>query len=95
VSGACSIGKSRHPYKATRTEFRYQPEAGGAVVAVPAGNIAVVRVMPMEGSGPFVMFGGSMDADHVFLSMTFWGKNAVENAVDVGSLLDAQVFVVQ
>ena len=41
----------------------------------------------------FVMFATGTDADDVFLSMTFWGDDASEQAVDVGSIVGARVFM--
>ena len=101
LTGVATIGQTQYTYRATSAGFEYAPaeaprqkrfgrkaSSGGYV---SADQVAVVRVMPMDDTQAFVMFAGGVDADDVFLSMSFWGEAATERACDVGFMLGARV----
>jgi hypothetical protein len=103
IEAVATRGETRYIFRATAEGFEYQalnaprakllgrkPDLGRYV---SAGEVVVVRVMPMDKTQAFVMFAGGIEAEDVFLSMSFWGDDARQKAVDVGAILDARVFM--
>lgn len=101
LTGFATIGQTRYSYTATPDGFEYEAteaprqklfgrktDTGGCV---SADQVAVLRVMPMDEHQAFVMFAGGMEAEDVFLSMSFWGEDATERAAEVGFMLGARV----